>query len=532
MQNQFAQTGKLFSFTFKKDRLKILAWFIGLVALVWVGIFAYAELYSDAGEREMMAMVMSNPAMEALFGPILGDENYTIGAMYSHTMTIITLCLFAVMSILLVASNTKVDEEEGILELLYSLPIGRLSHTTVSLLILLITNLLIGGASALVLYGFGDHSITWEGALLTGTVYGLGGLFFGAVTLLMGQFSTSNRNTMVWAFGILGLSYLLRVIGDSNIELLSWLSPLGFLYRTAPFVENNWWPILILSVVTLLVITLALSLQQKRDMGAGLFPEKTGKRQASSLLKTPTGLALHLLKTTLLVWFVAMLLLGVTYGSVIGDVESLIGDNEMIEQIIGADAGMNMTEQFLGMIIGLLSIFATIPVVQSFLGLKGEESKARTETILTGTYSRTKILFTFIGLSLLTSVIMQLAQLLAIGGAAIATDFDLSLNTVLKAGSAYFPAIWFSLGLVILFYGWLPKLTNVTWGYLGFAFIVLYFSDLIDIPEWLRNLSVFHHTPQLPQDDFSWQVALVTTGLAIGLMILGGIGFNRRDIED
>lgn len=532
MKDQFAQTSRLFSFSLKRDWLKIFAWLFGLVSLVAIGIVAYVELYSDAGEREMMAMIMTNPAMEALLGPMIGFDNYTIGAMYSHTMTIIALCLFAIMSILLVVSNTKVDEEEGILELLRSFPIGRLSHTTVSLLLLILTNVLIGGVSAAILYVFGDQSISLEGALLTGAIYGMIGIFFGAVALLMGQFTTSSRNTMMISFGLLGVSYILRTIGDSGYEWLSWLSPLGLLYRTEPFVENNWWPLFLLGFVTILVLIFAFFLQQKRDMGAGLFPEKAGKRQASSFLKTPTGLALHLLKTTLFVWTVAMLLLGVTYGSVIGDVEGLIGDNEVIEQIIGATAGMDMAEQFLGMIIGLLSIFATIPVLQTFLSLKGEETKGRTEKTLTGVYSRTNILFTFLGLSLLTSLMMQFAQLLAIGGAAAAMDFDFSMQNILKAGTAYFPAIWFSLGIVILLYGWLPKLTSVAWGYLGFAFIVLYFADFIDLPTWVQNLSVFHHTPQLPQDDFSGQVALVTTGLALGLMFLGLIGFKRRDMTD
>ena len=252
MKDQFAQTSRLFSFSLKRDWLKIFAWLYGLVSLVAIGIVAYVELYSDAGEREMMAMIMTNPAMEALLGPMIGFDNYTIGAMYSHTMTIIALCLFAIMSILLVVSNTKVDEEEGILELLRSFPIGRLSHTTVSLLLLILTNVLIGGVSAAILYVFGDQSISLEGALLTGAIYGMIGIFFGAVALLMGQFTTSSRNTMMISFGLLGVSYILRTIGDSGYEWLSWLSPLGLLYRTEPFVENNWWPLFLLGFVTIL----------------------------------------------------------------------------------------------------------------------------------------------------------------------------------------------------------------------------------------------------------------------------------------
>lgn len=530
MKDQFAQTGRLFTFSLKREWVKIIAWLVGLAAFVFIGIFAYVELYSDAGEREMMAMIMSNPAIEAIFGPVIGLGNYTIGAMYSHTMTILILCLFAIMSILLVVSNTKTEEEEGILELLRALPIGRLSHTTVGLLLLVVTNILISGVSVVVLYGVGDSSITLEGALLTGVMYGSIGLFFGAVALLMGQLSNSSRNTMIGSFALLGFVYILRIIGDTGYEILSWISPLGLLYRTEPFVENNWWPVILLTGATALIVILALTLQGKRDMGAGLIPEKSGTGQASAFLKTPFGFSMHLLKTPLIVWLVALVVIGITYGSVIGDVEGMLDGNEVIEQIIGSDSNGNMVDQFLGLIIGLMSILAAIPALQAFLRLKTEETSGRVDNILSGNFSRTKILMTFLFVSFLVSIIMQFAQLLAIGGTAVAMDFDVSISNILEAGMIYLPAIWISIGVGVFLYGWLPKLTSIIWGYLGFAFVVLYFADLIELPEWIMSLSAFYHIPQLPQESFSWGALLVMAGIAVVLSVLGVVGFKRRDI--
>ncbi|MCC5890149.1 MAG: ABC-2 transporter permease, partial [Alkalibacterium sp.] len=333
MQAQ-AQTGRLFRFTLKKEWLKILLWLIGAAFYVILGIFAFVEVYGDPSEREAMAIAMENPAMQALFGRLIGADDYTIGAMYSQTMSLIGYVIFSIMSILLVVRNTRSEEEDGILELIQALPTGRLAHTTSAIFILLLSNALLAVVSASVLLALGDSSITVEGAVLTGLSYAAIGLIFGAVTLVTAQLSNNARGAMMLAFGVLGISYMMRIVGDSGYELLSWLSPLGLIYGTEAFVSNNWFPIWIGLALSLALIVTALWLKNRRDMGAGLLPDRAGKKHASSFLKTLFGFTFKLLKTPLIVWAVAMLLLGVSYGSVIGDVEGMLEGNEVVAQII------------------------------------------------------------------------------------------------------------------------------------------------------------------------------------------------------
>ena len=531
MKNQFVRTNRLFLFSLKKDRLKILSWIFGSLTFIFIAIYAYVELYSDASERQLMAFAMSNPAMEAIFGPVIGGDNYTIGAMYSHTMTILTLCLFAIMSILLVVRNTRAEEEDGILELLRALPVGQLSHTSAALLLLLLSNVSLSLLTIGVIYPLGDISITLEGSILTGVIYGTIGLFFGVVALLMGQLTSNSRNAMIWSFGLLGIAYILRIIGDSNQSFLSWLSPLGLLYRTEPFVKNNWEPVISLLIATCLLLALALFLQQKRDVGAGLLAEKPGKRHATPSLKTTFGFAMRLLSTPLLIWLVGLVILGISYGSVIGDVEGMLKDNDLIKEMLSLQSGANLVDQFLTIIIGLLSIFVTIPATQTLLRLKTEENKGRMDELLAGNRTRRGILGTFLWIAFLTSIVMQTGQLLAIGVSAVVMNFDVSILSVFKAGIAYLPAIWLVLGLTVFLYGCFPKFTNMVWGYLGFAFIVLYFSGLFDMPEWLMGLSSFYHIPQISQEPYHWGTALVLSGIAAGFSILGFLGFKQRDIN-
>ncbi|WP_423189073.1 ABC transporter permease [Alkalibacterium sp. f15] len=527
----FAQTGRLFRFAVKKDWLKIFLWLLGVAFYVFIGVFAFVEVYGDPAEREALSYAMQNPAMEALFGRVIGQDNYTIGAMYSHMMTILGFVVFAIMSILLVVRNTRSEEEDGILELIQAQPTGRIAHTTSAILLLLVTNVLVLIITAALIIALGDASMTVEGAFLTGTIYASAGLFFGAVTLVTAQLSSNARGAMMLAFGVLGISYIIRIIGDGGVPLLSWFSPLGLLYNTEPFVNDYWYPVFISSALSLLLIAFALYLKHKRDMGAGLIADRDGKRHASAFLKTPVGFVLDLIRTPLIVWTVSMALLGFTYGSVIGDVDSLLEGNEIVSQIIANQEGISMAEQFMAMILGVLGIFSSVPAVQFLLRVRGEEKKNRLDKLIAGTRSRYHILGTFFLISTVIAIIMQIVTSLAFGGAALVMDFDIDFLKVMLAGMAYVPAIFVMIGLATLLVGWLPRLTSLIWLYLGFVFVNLYFGELFDFPKWVSAFSAFHYVPEIPIETWSWPVVFGLTALAGILSAAGFIGFRRRDID-
>lgn len=530
MQAQ-AQTGRIFRFTLRKEWLKLLLWLIGGAFYVIMGAVAFVEVYGDPLERQAMAVAMQNPAMEALFGRAIGLDNYTIGAMYSHTMTILGFVLFAIMSILLIVRNTRSEEEDGILELIQALPTGRLAHTTSAILLLFLTNSLVAVISAGLLIGLGDSSMSTEGAILTGVIYGLTGIVFGSITLVTAQLSSNARGAMMLAFGALGVSYLLRIIGDSGLEFFSWISPLGLLYNTEPFVNNYWFPVWIALGISAALIALALWLKHQRDMGAGLLPDRSGKRHASAFLKTPLGFVVKLIKTPLIVWTVAMVFLGISYGSVIGDVEGMLEGNEVVEQIIAGDPNLSMVDQFMAMILGVLAMAATIPSIQVLLRLRGEEKKNRLEKVIAGAHSRLIIFGSFIFLSAVVAIILQVLQSLAFGGSAVAMGYEVSLVEIIIAGFAYIPAMFVMIGIAAVLIGWLPKLTSLVWLYLGFAFMILYFGGLFDFPEVVNGVSPFYHVPQMPIEDWNWTVTLVLKSIALVLMAVGYSGFSRRDID-
>lgn len=474
---------------------------------------------------------MSNPAMEALFGKAIGLDNYTIGAMFSHTMTITMLALIAVSTILLVIRNTRFEEETGMLELFRSLPTGKLAHTASALILLVSYNLLITVITTGILFLFNDDSLSSAGTILTGIIYGISGLFFGAVALLMAQLSNNSRSATVSSFGVLGVAYILRIIGDTSIEAFSLISPLGLLYQTKPYVENVWWPVFILLAVTLIIIMGALLLQHQRDVGSGILPSKQGKREASSLLKTLPGFLLSLLKTPLIAWTVALVLLGISYGSVLGEVESLISGNEIIEQIIASDPDQNIVHQFISTILGVLSIATAIPALQVIMKLYGEEKQGRATHLLIGKYSKRTVLVMFIIFSFLTSILMTLVQVAAFSSASISSEIEsVSISDIFLSGLSYLPSLFVMIGISIFLLGWFPKWLKLTWGLLCYCFIILYFANLFDMPEWLKGISPYYRVPDILAGDANMVRPFILMILAILFSSAGLIGYSKREI--
>jgi ABC-2 type transport system permease protein len=62
------------------------------------------------------------------------------------------------------------------------------------------------------------------------------------------------------------------------------------------------------------------------------------------------------------------------------------------------------------------------------------------------------------------------------------------------------------------------------------AWVVLLFGDLLDMPQWLQDLSPFEHLALMPLQDFRLTPFIGLTLLACALSAAGQLAFRRRDI--
>lgn len=177
----FRKSGRLARFILRRDRVRLPLWFIGIVFFTLLIPAAFTDLYPSQAERDMMAETMKNPAMVAMVGPA-DFENYTIGVMTAHQMLIFTAIVVGLMSILLVSRHTRADEEDGRIELIRSLPVGRLSQLHATMMVYVVINIILALCVGFGLYALNITSIDLEGSLLYGAVLGATGIFFTGLT--------------------------------------------------------------------------------------------------------------------------------------------------------------------------------------------------------------------------------------------------------------------------------------------------------------------------------------------------------------
>jgi len=528
----FKNTGKCTRLMLRRDRVNIPVWILAVVILTLAIALAYPELSSTQQERQVMAETMTNPAITAMFGPGYSLDNYTYGVMMGHQMLLFTALAVAIMNILLVARHTRGDEESGRMEILRSLPVGKLSNPGAVSIVVIGTNILMGLIISFGMVLLNIESIDLSGSLLYGAALAATGVFFASVTALFAQLNQSSRGVIGYSLAFLGLSYLLRAIGDVSYEAASFISPLGWIVRTEAYAANNWWPVIVMLAFAAIVFIGATYLNWIRDMGAGFLPEKQGPKTASRFLQSPLGLAFRLQKTGIIAWCTGVFLLGASYGSVLGDLEAYLESMEILKELFPVVEGLSLTEQFIPMLMSVMAIIATIPAVMFLLKLRSEESKNLTEHLVTRAVSRRNLLGGYLLISLTASVVLQFLSVVGLWAAGTAVmDEAIPLSTLLEAAAAYLPAIWVMIGLSVLLIGFFPKKTSIAWIYLAYSFFTVYMGELLQLPEWLARLNPFGHVSQIPVEDMNLAVAFMTTLLAAGLIIAGYKGFKKRDMQ-
>ncbi|ASK61840.1 ABC transporter permease [Virgibacillus phasianinus] len=527
----YKRTGRMSAFILRRDRLRIPLWLIGICFFTFMVPVSFAELYGLQQERDVMAETMENPAMIAMVGPA-DLSHYTLGVMTAHQMLLLTAVVVGLMSIFLVTRHTRGDEEEGRIELVRSLPVGRLSNLNATILVYTVSFIVLSLLTGLGLYALNIESMQIEGSLLYGATLGATGIFFAGVTTVFAQLSESSRGTMGLSIAILLIAYIVRAVGDVSNETLSWISPLGWVTKTAAYDANNWWPIVLMIGVSMVLFAIANYLNGIRDLGSGFLPSRPGKKHASALLQSPIGLGLRLQRTGTISWAVGMFVLGASYGSILGDLDTFFESNEMMKQMFSTEQGYSVTEQFVSTIMMVLAIIATIPPLMAMNKLNGEEKKERTEHLLGRAVSRNRLMGCYLLIAVVNGFVMISLSAIGLWAAAISVMEDpFSYGTIYRMAIVYYPAILVMISVAVLLIGCVRRFTSLIWFYVFYSFVVLYLGGLFQFPDWVGQISPFGYIPQIPVEEMKWLPITMLIGVAVVITALGFIGYNKRDIE-
>jgi ABC-2 type transport system permease protein len=528
--NVLAGTGTLIRFILRRDRIRLPAWLLGMTVLLSLFVPAVSELTETEEGRQDLRRIME-PAVGAIFGPGYGRDDITPERYIAGVYGLFFFVLAALMSMLLVARHTRVEEQNGRAELIRSNVVGRHAQLTAVLIVAVGANallaLMLGGTMTANDFDGGE-------GLRFGASVGAVGLVFAGITALTVQVTEYSRAATGIAGAALGAAWVVRAAGDMIRDYgspLSWYSPLAWSNQTRPYVDGRWWPLLLSVGLAVAAAAVGYALSARRDVGAGLVPARIGEPVAAPWLRSPLAVAFRLQRASLIWWTVALSVFGFMFGG-LGD--QIADPEDMSERRIEMFGGSvdTLLDGYLGVITLFTAAIAGIMVVLGVQAVRSEETKGRAEPVLATATSR----WAWFG-SYLAVVSLGLVGLLLVAGFATGTGAAVSVGDgsyiwdMTMAHLAHAPGVLVLLGIAALLFGVLPRTIGVTWVVLGYSLFVGLFGTIMDLPRWAHNLSPIEHIGQPPLDRISWSAAMILLVVAAGLMATGLAGFRRRDLE-
>lgn len=528
-----AGTGRLLRLALRRDRVRLTAWLLGVAGITVYAAAALDTTYPTAADRQARGEVMSSPAAVMLSGPGYGLDDYTLGAMVANEVALTAMLAAAIMSVLLTVRHTRADEEDGRTELVGAAAVGRRAPLTAALALVGLANAAI---VLLVTAGLAGSGFAAADSLALGAGIGLTGLVFGAVAAVTAQLTAFARAASGCALAVLAAAAVVRGTGDvlrTGGSALSWCSPIAWAQQTRAFVDLRWWPLALSAVLLAVLVRAAYALVGRRDMGAGLLPPRPGPAAASARLSGVVALTVRLQRAAILGWGVAVLLLGVVYGSLIDSVTDLLSENERVAETLEAIGGGGSLVDSFAATIGLyLGLVTAAFAVASTLRAHGEEATGRAALVLATAVDRRRLLGGSLAVTVVAAALLTVAAGLGAGVAAAAVTGDAGqLGRLLGATLAPLPAVLVVAGVAAVLVGVLPRWAVLAWAALTWVVLVGLFAPLLKLPDWVTRLSPFGWVPAVPSVPADPVPLAVLTLLAAALCTLAVTGFRRRDLE-
>lgn len=529
-------TSTLLRLAARRDRWLIPLSALALTALSVGSAQATIALYQDADSAMAeLGPVLSAPSTMAMYGPATTTNLHGLSIFKTLLMGAVFVGLLAYA---IVRRHTRIEEEEGRLELLGSGVVGRQAPLTAAVLLATIATV---GTSLLSTVGLIAIGFPALGSLCFGIAWTIVGLTMTGVTAVAAQLTTSARGAAGWAIGALGVLYVLRAMGDSATtdsgRRLSWVSPFGWASQVFPYGQNRWWLIGPALLLTVALVGAAYWLLEHRDLGAGLLPSRKGRAMASRSLLSAPGLAWRLTRGGFFGWLVGFVVLAAAIGGLVAQVSQMLGNDavqEMLAQMAGVPVGellSSMAAVYAATMLRFLTVAAAAAGITIVLRLASEERSGRTEEVLATGTSRTTWYAAFTGLAFAVTLVLIAAFAAVVGARGHASlDAAPTVAQMLEGTVKATPAAWVCVGVAALFVGLSPRLGPWAWGVLGLAFVLGEFGPTMRLPQWLIDVSPFAHATVYPFGTWHWGTITALTAIAVALWVAGWFAHQRRDL--
>jgi ABC-2 type transport system permease protein len=536
--------------TLRDYRVPILGWGIGMglvVASPMASVSALVTTPQARAELVSLAQTFTWNADAAAVDTIGGYATFKIG---------IFVFLIAVWPILAASRMLRGEEDRGALDVLLTLPRGRVRVAVERLAAMWIALVVMGVLIGLVAYGGGQKfggEFSFLDAQLFGFNLALVCAVIGGIALLISQFTSERGPAAGWTAGLLLIFIVLDMVHRvvPNTDWVSRVSPIYYYNLSKPLVPGygvNFGGMLVLAVLTVAVSGASIWLFSRRDVGGTValprwlqLPAREASRElpvADWSLRSVYARSLGMIAMptfwwTLLIagwggWVVFVVQLMETRLS--GLLSSSPAAVNLIKNLGGGNVGIN--EGFLSAMFIFLPLFLMAFAVTQVNRWSADEQDGRLELVLATPQPRIAVLLGRFAALATACIVIAAITLVASIWAASGAGITLDSGHVAAATLGMIP-----LGLLIAAFGYLASgwlRTAADTGLLSFLlafwFFVSFIGPELKLPDATLRLSAFYYygTPLLNGVQLASVLGvLVVAAAALGL---GALRFARKDI--
>jgi ABC-2 type transport system permease protein len=228
-----------------------------------------------------------------------------------------------------------------------------------------------------------------------------------------------------------------------------------------------------------------------------------------------------------------MAVLGLLYGAVLPTVPDLVASNPDLAEVFGAraDAEDALVDAFLGYVFVFMAVIATGFAIAAVLRLRAEEESGRLEAVLSTPVRRSSVIAATVLVAAVgvLAVFLCMGAGLALGQGLVEGDWD-RFGAQVAGQLSYAPGVLLIAAAAVALTCVLPRWSSLAWAGVAFVVLQVLLGDTLGLPTWVEALSPFWHLPEVPVEAFTPVPALMELLLALGLVLLGVSGYQRRDV--
>ncbi len=525
-------------------RATIVAAFLLAVTFLGVAKAVVGEFDTPESRAEMVALIKSLPPVLAGLGGKITDNLGTMGGYLQYKYGTFFPMVLTLWSILALSGTLASEAQRGSLEFLASTGLSRrrialeklLGHLVPMGIVLLVTfvSIAIAGQSYAVLPG---DEITITSAFAYTVWLGFIALAGGALAFALGPFVGRGGAAGIAGFvtfaGFIASGYQQAIPAMEPIARLTWW---GWTYNhTALSGQYDWPPVVAVGVLVVVLLAIGIAAFARRDIGSTSAIPIPRMPAALLGLRGPIGRAAGANLGAAIWWGLGVGLFGLVMGSTSrGFMDQLRDSPAFMNLLQTAFPGIDYASaggflQLLFVQFGVL--LAGLAAATFVAGWASDETSGRLEMVLATPLARLRwALSSGVGLLIDVAVFLVLSTLgIAIGVASSGSDLATPVTGALILG-VYAVAL---VGIGMLVGG----VIRTSWAaaavviFLVVTWFVQLLGPLLDLPELVQNLAMTAHFGQ-PMVG-AWDVPGSIAALVIGVagILLGGLGFARRDLR-